>query len=73
MSDPFLKAQRSKIIILELGKTPGEEEKRATCRGCGTKIKFRPKDVERVHDQRDGDYFNIPCPLCDMQIIVAVR
>lgn len=49
--------------ILEKGQLPQEREYKATCRICNTKFRFKEKEGQLNHDQRDGDYISVTCPL----------
>jgi RNase P subunit RPR2 len=50
--------------IIKEGKLPEEILKRLTCSHCHTEFEFAMKEAKYNSDQRDGDYYTIPCPLC---------
>lgn len=50
--------------IITPGRLPDLIEIRAACSNCGTVFEFTPKEATRQSDQRDGGYYEIPCPLC---------
>jgi len=55
--------------IIERGTDPDKRWITTTCVNCLTKFKFKAKEATLVHDQRDGDYFEIKCPLCKKSVI----
>lgn len=57
--------------ILKLGKPAGDEKFTATCNGCGTKVEFLKSETKYVNDPRDGDYWEIQCPVCPRRITKA--
>jgi hypothetical protein len=60
------------IHIVKRGSTE-EPTYDATCRTCKTQFTFNPSDAKLVHDQRDGDYFEVICPCCPTKVTVAKR
>jgi hypothetical protein len=50
--------------IIERGILPGEKIYVQICRDCKTKFEFMQKEAKVVHDQRDGDFMQIECPVC---------
>lgn len=58
--------------ILKHGKPDGDQKHTATCMGCGTKIEYLTSEATRVHDQRDGHYWRIKCPVCPRDITKQV-
>lgn len=52
------------IKILKQGRLPEEIEYKFTCQRCSTVFVATQLDGERVSDQRDGAYINVPCPTC---------
>lgn len=60
--------------IIKRGKNPGPESQEPltlTCSGCETIIETSHAEMTRQWDQRDGDYYEIKCPVCDRQITKA--
>ena len=55
--------------VIEKGIPKQDRPITATCRHCESKIEFRPSEVERVHDQRDGDFYRFDCPVCKESVI----
>ncbi len=58
--------------IVKYGTDPSDNKVKAKCQNCGTVIEFMPREADRVHDQRDGDYWQIKCPVCPRDITKAV-
>lgn len=58
--------------ILKLGKTAGDTKFKCTCNGCGTVMEFLKSESKYVNDPRDGDYYEIQCPVCPRRITKAV-
>lgn len=50
--------------IIKKGMLPAERVYRETCAACGTVFEFTEKEAKVCHDQRDGSYLYIDCPLC---------
>lgn len=50
--------------IIERGTIPADREWKATCVHCGTRFEFKQSEGTFRSDQRDGDYVEIPCPVC---------
>ena len=59
--------------IIERGVPPETKEIEVTCRNCKTVFAFLPIEARRVNDQRDGDFWSLPCPICTKQVTKAVR
>lgn len=55
------------------GKVPEEEVYRTTCYHCRSVYEYKAKEVKRVNDQRDGDYFTFDCQLCGKQLTQDVN
>ncbi len=54
--------------IIKQGQLISDQLFEATCRTCGTEIEFARKEAENIFDQREGDYLQIDCPLCNSMI-----
>jgi hypothetical protein len=52
------------IKIVRRGELPEEKIYRGTCSYCKTEFTFNGSDGKFRSDQRDGDYYEIDCPLC---------
>jgi hypothetical protein len=50
--------------IIKKGQPKNEKTYHATCRDCGTRIKFQRKEAKETFDQRDGNYLTVKCPVC---------
>ena len=50
--------------IITPGRIPENIEIRATCNHCKTVFEFTPKEATIRSDQRDGDYYEVCCPMC---------
>lgn len=59
--------------IIRQGADPAKEHIEAECNRCGTIIKFLPIEAKYVSDQRDGDFYQIKCPVCPGTITKAAR
>ena len=59
--------------IIKRGQVPEEKELEATCLRCTTVIRFRAGEAKYVDDQRDGDFYQIECPVCKSLITRYVR
>lgn len=46
--------------------------KHVTCRKCKSSLLVHKTDGKTVFDQRDGDYVEIECPVCQDRITIAV-
>lgn len=58
--------------ILKRGTPPKERTHQATCRACGTEFRFRESEGRVTHDQRDGDFIQIDCPVCAATVTVEL-
>lgn len=58
--------------ILKKGTPPAEKEYEATCRNCGTEVRFKQHEGKVVYDQRDGDYITVKCSVCSRDINKAL-
>lgn len=52
------------IKITKPGTLPETRVFGANCRHCGCEFTFNPPDAKYETDQRDGDFYRIPCPTC---------
>ena len=61
------------IRVVKYGKDPATADPlRVTCRNCRSVIEFLPSDVITRHDPRDGDYYEITCPVCKRECTKAI-
>ncbi len=58
--------------IINRGSDPLAAPIRSTCTRCYTEIEFLPSEAKHVSDQRDGDFYQIKCPVCPAIITHAV-
>lgn len=56
------------VEIIRQGQIPEEQVFEATCTNCKTHFRFKRKEAKYVSDQRDGDFLEIPCPLCSKTV-----
>jgi uncharacterized protein with PIN domain len=61
------------ITIIKRGTDPREQPINTTCSRCKTEFSFHEADAKRVTDQRDGDYFDLPCPVCGKSCTVSLQ
>lgn len=52
------------VTIIRQGIIPENQPIQATCGHCRTVFSFLPIEAKYNADQRDGDFYSIPCPLC---------
>ena len=58
--------------ILRRGKLPDDTVHRVTCNSCNTLFEFALKEATLKPDFRDGDYYEIKCPLCHERVGVSI-
>lgn len=58
--------------IISQGVAPLDVPQQATCLKCDAVIEFTPREVERIFDQRDGDFYQFKCPCCEARITKTV-
>lgn len=59
--------------IITKGSDPSTVPMRATCSNCKTEIEFLPHEAKYTSEQRDGDFYQIACPVCSHTITKAAR
>ena len=59
--------------VLESGKPPDEREFEATCRTCGSLLRFKQSEGRSSYDQRDGDFVTVTCPVCGNSVHANLR
>lgn len=57
--------------ILHRGTPPSEREYKASCYNCRTVVKFKQSEGKITHDQRDGSYVSVSCPVCAGNINIS--
>lgn len=59
--------------ILRKGKHPDETTHQGTCNRCRTEVEFLRSEGEVVHDQREGSFVKVACPVCGSPIYSDLR
>jgi hypothetical protein len=59
------------VEIIRLGTLPGSREHTTTCRNCDTQFSFKQSEARFMADPRDGDFWEIDCPLCKTNCTAA--
>lgn len=57
--------------IIHLGSVPENRVYQAVCYHCRSTIEFEQREAEHVHDQCDGDFLRIECPVCRHMITTS--
>lgn len=57
--------------VLKRGNPPNEKVYEAECRQCHSLLRFEQVEARLVPDRRDGDYLEIPCPVCRYVVTVT--
>lgn len=52
------------VQITKPGKTQAQMKYKTKCLACECEFTFHGYDATGVVDQRDGNYYTIPCPQC---------
>lgn len=61
------------INITKLGTPPVERVYETRCNRCKTEFTFQAADARKVFDQRDGDYWEVGCPVCGHTVTKSVK
>lgn len=59
------------VEVLKLGKRPEYTAHEVACRHCASLLRFWPYDAKLVRDHRDGDYYEVRCPVCKNTVTKA--
>ncbi|WP_226426548.1 CpXC domain-containing protein [Xanthomonas sp. MWU16-30325] len=59
--------------IIKQGRDPAAELHEATCSNCGTVFEFNSGEARLQSDHRNGEYFEIACPLCGHRVTKEVQ
>lgn len=70
---PVIRERKMAIEIIKRGLLPDQRTYTVECHYCTTIFKCQRSDGKLYYDQRDGDYFEITCPLCKHTVYVSVR
>lgn len=54
--------------ILKHGNKQKLETHVGTCKHCGCKVEVGRSEIQKIFDQRDGNYAYVNCPECRFQI-----
>lgn len=60
-----------RVIKIGVKKSEPDTEIVTTCRECDTQFGFLPSEAKLVNDNRDGDYYEIFCPVCSIKVTKA--
>ena len=63
-------ARRSEVQVIKRGTVPADRMHDAKCVRCQSELRFPERAAKLVLDQRDGNYFEVPCPVCGNQVTV---
>lgn len=56
--------------IIRRGVDPVHQPLVGTCKRCQSVVKFHPLEATFTADQRDGNFYQIKCPVCPATITV---
>jgi len=59
------------VEIIRQGQRPEDRRIETTCTRCKTVFAFQAHEARLVPDQRDGDFYQLPCPICSSPVSVA--
>jgi len=54
--------------IIKQGQKPEDILHEGVCLNCTTQVRFARSEGEVTHDQRDGSFVSVRCPVCNHQI-----
>lgn len=57
--------------IIREGRDPKTIPMLASCNHCKTQVEFLPIEAKYVSNQREGDYYQVDCPVCNHQITAS--
>lgn len=58
--------------VIKEGVNPAFVPLTVTCNKCHAEIEFLPMEVQRISDQRGGDFYQFACPCCGTNVTRAV-
>jgi uncharacterized C2H2 Zn-finger protein len=61
------------VKIIKRGEVPDLKPIRFECSHCTSVFEATRQEARRVSDQRDGDYWDVRCPVCTRQVTKAVH
>lgn len=59
--------------VIRQGQDPRLTPVTCTCAQCRSEIEFLPHEAKLVSDQREGDFYQLMCPVCSSTITRDVR
>lgn len=59
--------------IISRGTIHEQVPHQSMCRHCYTVFEWMTPEARCHSDQRDGDYYSIPCPVCSREVTKQVR
>ena len=59
--------------VLKQGIVPGDITHYTTCTHCKSVLEFQRKETQVVHDQREGAYMRLNCPVCGKALVVDMK
>lgn len=60
------------IKVIKRGVVKESIPRTTDCIKCHSELEFVPSEVKRVFDQRDGDFYQFNCPVCNASVTVSV-
>lgn len=62
------------VKIIYPGIVPESKPRRCECSNCKSVLEFTPAEhaVQRINDQRGGDFYSLTCPFCAAKVTVSV-
>ena len=58
--------------ILHRGQAPEDRIVETTCRRCGSVLRFRQSEGTVTHDQREGSFVEVGCPVCGGRVFASL-
>ena len=52
------------MLVIKQAQIPEEREFEATCNYCKSVLHFKQAEGKVTHDQRDGSFVTVICPVC---------
>lgn len=56
--------------VIKRGVTKDKVRYRISCNGCGSVLDFERGEAKVVPDDRDADYLEVECPVCQASVRV---
>lgn len=61
------------VEVLKRGTPPADVVYEVRCIQCKSQLSFKRSEAKCIHDQRDGDYLTITCPVCQHEVTRDAR